>query len=185
LTTRRAVGLHLRLLSTYTELIERARTHDVPFFQFFLAPEKHRRLLEPSDEDRRRFLQQRPAFERVYIHSSYWTNPASGNPKIRALSEHIISRELHLAHSLQADAVIIHPGSATRHPHGLSNLQKKQNGMHFLVNLLNKITSGKKMPRILIENGAHANTSLCSDLKDFIRLKKFLRHPLTLTKKEK
>jgi len=163
----RVIGLHLRLTSTLTALIEKAIRLELPLFQSFLVVQESGKLLVPDAQDVQTFIALRQKyFKDVFMHGSYWINVAN----IRMNRHYNLQRELKLAHQLEYSHIILHPGSA-------KGAQLKSEGIDAVARVLNKIFSKTPHIRIVLENGAHGNLTVGSDLEDFKTILEKLKFP--------
>lgn len=164
---KREIGLHLRLKDSLTELVLRARELSLPFFQCFLVLQDTKRLIEPTQDDRDAFLQlRRNYFQHLYVHGSYWINLAGlENNGYRALL-----RELTLARSLEFTHLILHPGSA-------KGAQEKSQGIDALARALNRAMKHEQEIVFVLENTAHGNLCVGSDITDFRTLLEKIDQP--------
>lgn len=88
----------------------------------------------------------------------------------------MLAREIELAELLEVPALIVHPGSAVSDP-GTVLTDWKQQGIENVAHMLNSLLKNTNKVRILLENTAHGNKSIGSDLSDFIAIKKLLIEP--------
>lgn len=153
----RPIGLHLRVTSSFTALIEKALRLKLDIFQFFLVHEETMRLYVPEHDDMQNFLKLRRAhFKNVYVHGSYWINLAG----VSVTHHASLSRELRLAHSLECTDIILHAGSA-------KGGKNKREGIDAVARILNIILKEKFNIRIVLENSAHGRLTVGSDIEDF------------------
>ena len=176
---KRIIGLHLRLNNRYDALALHARDLKIQAFQFFLVPQKQKTYLPIRLDDQKRFCSLRQElFKSVFVHCSYWINLASGKPETVKISKGLLLKECSMAEQLAVHYVVLHPGSAKTQK-GNGFIQKKLNGIATLAQTLNEVLP-QTPSTILLENNAHGNATIGSDLHDFTRLKKQLGHPNNL-----
>jgi len=160
------VGTHIRMRYSLQELVERALSLHVPFFQCFFVPQETGKLLEFSDAEIREFLKARAHFDQLYCHISYWVNLSSlgknGYPQLR--------QEIMLAQQLEFTHVVLHAGSAK----GAVN---KQEGIDALAIALNNLFKKEPYINVLLENTCHSNLAVGSDIADFKHLLEKLDKP--------
>jgi deoxyribonuclease-4 len=154
---KRKIGLHLRLKNSLTELALHATELSLSFFQCFLVLQDTKRLIEPTQDDCAAFLvMRRKHFQELYVHGSYWINLAGlENNGYRALL-----RELTLARALEFTHLILHPGSA-------KGAQEKSQGIDALARALNRAMKHEREIVFVLENTAHGNLCVGSDITDF------------------
>ena len=172
------IGLHIRLEQCLLQVIKQARDFNVSSFQFFLtSPELKGKYINPCTATQKEFLDLKNLhFETAYIHSSYWINPATNKRTSALISKKMLYRELELAEKLEIPAIIVHPGSAVSDP-GTLLTDWKQRGIENAAHMLNNILKDNAKVKILLENTAHGNKAIGSDLNDFITLKSLLHEP--------
>lgn len=162
----RAVGLHLRLNKSIQDIAQRAIELKLPFFQCFFVWQFTGKLIHCTTEDITAFVSLRSHFEKIFLHGSYWVNLASaqhnGFPALK--------RELALAHKLEFTHIILHPGSAKGSTH-------YKQGVDILAKTLNMLLKQEERINVVLENTAHGNLTVGSDLTDFYELRQKLDQP--------
>jgi deoxyribonuclease-4 len=108
----------------------------------------------------------RPAFNRLYVHGSYWINLAN----ISRTKHHILTKELYWAKKLAFTHMILHPGSAKGAAH-------RQEGIDALVYALNGILKREHDIKIVLENTAHGKMSIGGDMLDFEQVLQKIDYP--------
>ncbi|MFH0897960.1 MAG: deoxyribonuclease IV [bacterium] len=173
------IGLHVRFKENFLDIVQQAQTYNINTVQFFLTPAiKHNmRYVSITEKIKEKFLHFKKEFSpNVYIHTSYWINPATGDSLNFQRTIQNLEREIKLAKLLDIRSLVLHPGSATHYdPTDDDPLCKKQ-GIKTISKILSHILQNTDNIEILLENTAHANHSIGSDLEDFILLKKELSH---------
>ncbi|HLB40269.1 MAG TPA: deoxyribonuclease IV [Candidatus Babeliales bacterium] len=155
------IGLHIRPAATLTATITTALELAVPLFQTFTPP-NHKRY---ADADLDQYLSlRRNHFQELYLHGSYWINLCRSDQR----NLNTIQRELRLARRLEFTHFIIHPGNAE---------QSRAAGIEILAQALNQLLAIPAPVKLVLENTAHGNYTVGSDLQDFAALKKLLRYP--------
>ncbi len=169
------IGLHVSIQENLTETARMARDMGLRSFQFFLVPSGAKDYFTITDEDREGFLKlRRDLFDQVYIHAAYWSNLASGKPNVRAVSKKLLAQEIKLATSIEADYIVLHPGSG-RTQRG-PNAHRK--GIEQLTRYLKEILDKTPGCGILLENSPHAGESIGGSLDDFAVIRELLGdHP--------
>jgi len=162
----RNIGLHLRLTTTLSALLEKAQAAGSPVMQCFFIPQGGSTYSTFTPEEIERCLALRPYFKELYLHASYWVNLA-GRYNNGWKPFH---RELELAKQLAFTHMVIHPGSAT-------GCTSKEEGIEYLARALNKIFEKEHEVKIVLENTAHANKCVGGDIQDFGKLLQLLDHP--------
>lgn len=167
---KRPVGLHIRLINSLAEAAEKALRLELPFFQCFFTAQTGK-LMHISDQEIALFLSHyRNQFSDLYLHGSYWINLAG----ITYNGYRAFQRELALAKKLSFTHMVLHPGSAT-------GAQHKREGIDAFAQSLNKILKYEHEIRLIIENTAHGNMNIGSDINDFKVLLELIDHPEKIT----
>jgi len=161
------VGVHIRMRSSLRELLERADSLNLPFFQCFFVPQETGKIIQISDAEQQEFLKVRRAqFNDLYCHISYWVNLASlgnnGFPQLR--------REITLAKRLEFTHFVLHAGTA-------KGAIDKIQGIDALAMALNNLFKRERDITILLENTCHAKLAIGSDILDFKQLLEKLDRP--------
>jgi deoxyribonuclease-4 len=142
------------------------------------VPQKSHSYVHITPQERNFFLKlRREFFSTLVIHSSYWINPATGDSENLKIAQTLIKKELAFVEQLEANFLIFHAGSAVGYPSALSPKAQHHSGILTLARVLNTITQNTLPFTILLENTAHAHSSIGSNLDDFTELKKHLTHP--------
>ncbi len=161
------IGLHVRLNNSIVPMAQQAIKMELPFFQCFLLLLTTNKLVAPSDQEIREFLAlRRDHFSALYLHGSYWINLAS----LENNGYHILRKELALAKRLEFTHLVLHPGSA-------KGAREKSEGIDALARMLNRLLFHEHTIKIILENTAHGNLSVGSDLEDFQQLLHKLDQP--------
>jgi deoxyribonuclease IV len=177
LNKRPLVGLHLKLESTLENLIKKAEYFPINIFQFFLVKEYTGKYPKLDNKDVKQYLRTRKKFDEIYIHSSYWINLASGKNIGYKTSQKILKKEIELSKKLLSNYLVLHPGSATKFKPTPQDPKCKLKGIENIVKALNDVLKTERYIKILLENTAHANKTIGSDLNDFKLIKERLDFP--------
>lgn len=153
---RQRLGTHIRMRSSLQELLQRADSLDLPFFQCFFVPQESGRLIKTTAYDIYQFLKIRRArFDDLFCHISYWVNLSSlGNNGFAQLR-----REILFAKRLEFTHFVLHAGTAK----GATN---KLQGIDALAAALNQLFDLEKDIVLLLENSCHGNLAVGSDIND-------------------
>jgi deoxyribonuclease-4 len=177
LNCNHSIGLHLRLKDTLADLVDEALNYRLSTFQFFLIKQKTEKYITLSSKEKDAFLKQRHSFGPLFVHSSYWINPASNNKAVFNLSKMLLKKELAMAQTLQIEYLVLHAGSAKGHLPTQEDVLAKKSGLAVLAKMLNSILKKDCSVTILLENSAHGKRTLGNDLMDFVELKALLDKP--------
>ncbi len=172
------VGLHLRLQNSLSELVQEAADLQLSSMQFFLVEQAEHQYVPLTTKDKKAFIEARNTFlQHVFIHSSYWINPASAKEDVFKVSGILLRKELRIAQSLDVPYLVLHGGSAKGYVATPEDPLAKQQGLDALARMLNLVLKNAKNTTILLENTAHGYRTLGNDLEDFAYLKKRLDFP--------
>lgn len=161
------VGLHMRLDGSLMALAQKALRLQLPFFQCFLVLLTTNKLIKLTPQQVDEFVEfRRRHFKQLYMHGSYWINLAS----LQYNGYGMFKKELALAKKLEFTHMILHPGSAK----GAQNVLE---GINALAQMLNKIMQEEQEITFVLENTAHGNMSVGSNLQDFKQLLEQLEQP--------
>lgn len=163
----RGIGLHIRITHTLTDLITKALRFQIPFFQCFFVQQTTGLLIQPDVLDVQEFLRvRRQHFNNLYVHGSYWVNLSS----IKSSHHRVLYRELEVAQKLEFTHMIVHPGSA-------KGARDRLEGIDALARTLNSVMRKNYGIKFILENTAHGNMAIGSDITDFKLLLEKLDDP--------
>jgi deoxyribonuclease IV len=161
------VGLHQRITTNLTELIQKAIRLKLPLFQFFVTDKKTGQVLKPRSEDVQSFLSYRRAyFNNLYLHSSYFINLADPERSYHPL----LQRELRLAKKLECSHIILHAGA-------VRSIEEKRSGIDAVARMMNLLFKRESNIQFLLENSAFGPLSIGSDIKDFSQILNSINYP--------
>jgi len=162
----RSIGLHLRLGSSLSDLLEKAKRLGSPIVQCFFITQSDNKYATFSEEEVEKCKALRPYFKEMYLHASYWVNLAG----CRANGWRAFCREIAFAKAVGFTHIVIHPGSAT-------GCESKEKGITSLARALNAILKVEHDIKIVLENTAHAGKTVGGSLKDFKVLLEQIEQP--------
>jgi deoxyribonuclease-4 len=159
--------VHIRLTGSIVEVALKAKQYNVRFFQCFFVLQATGKLAHFSTKEIQEFVQlRRTYFDQLYLHGSYWINLASSyNAGIASLE-----RELAYAKQLEFTHIILHPGSA-------KGFKTRLDGIDILAHHLNQLLKKERDIQFVLENTAHGNVSVGSDITDFAVLLQKMEEP--------
>jgi len=153
----REVGLHLRLQDSLDDIIEKAMQHNLSFFQCFFIQNSTGKRIQVSDHDVAAFRRYRTQhLNHLYVHGSYWINLSDTTRQ----NHPALKYEMSLAKRLSFTHIVLHPGSRAVH-------EKKMQGIDALARSLNVLSKSESDIGIVLENTAHGDRSIGSDISDF------------------
>lgn len=163
----REIGLHLRLQGSLASVIEKVEQYDLSLLQCFFIQGNTGRRIQVSDQDVKTFERYRAQrFNHLYVHGSYWINLSDTTRYHHPALNH----EIDLAKRLSFTHIVLHPGSIAVH-------EKKMDGIDAIARALNRLLKKERDVSIVLENTAHGNRSIGSDMNDFALLLKKLDCP--------
>lgn len=168
------VGLHLPFKNGLVSLIDQAIDLELSHFQFFLT--NGNRYAPITNADIRYFNAFRHRFSSLFIHSSYWINPATGIQKSLAISRRLMLKEISYAQRLEVPYLVLHAGTAKGY-HALSHITPRMLGIDTVARFINGIFKLRPNVTILFENTAHGGNSIGSNIEDFHLLKEKINYP--------
>ena len=148
-------------------VLDKAIKYEVPFFQCFLVSTSSRQHIRATDADIEQFMQQRrQRFQQLFVHGSYWINLADTRRSYHPTLMH----EVALAKKLSFTHMILHPGSARAS-------DKKMHGIDAVVRTLNSVMHAERDLIFVLENTAHGDRSVGSDIRDFGLIMQKINYP--------
>lgn len=164
---KQRLGLHLRIEDSLLQTTLLAMRLQLPFFQCFFVSQKTGKYITIGTPDYKEYVYFRNQyFSRLYAHATYWINIA--NPLYNA--QKILLSEIELAKRFEFTHLILHPGSAPRDVDRLV-------GIETIARTLNLVLKSEKQIQLVLENTAHGNNSIGSDIADFTLLLSKLDFP--------
>lgn len=167
MSVERYIGVHMRVYQNLFDTFVRAHELQLPIFQFFLLDQQSRKHLHLRSSERARCATQQQFFKATYVHGAYWINVCAQEA---AGSLYLLRKELRWTADLQAPYYILHPGA-------FSSSATKEQGIDNLVRVLNAAVDEFSSVTILLENTAHGNRAIGSDLHDFALIRAQLNKP--------
>lgn len=161
------IGVHMRVYGDLFDTFIRAQELQVSIFQFFLLDQESRKHLQLRSSERARCAQKQQFFKATYVHGAYWINVCAQEA---AGSLYLLRKELRWTTDLQVPYYILHPGA-------FSSSATKAQGIDNLVRVLDCMADEFPTVTILLENTAHGNRAIGSDLNDFGLIRTQLKKP--------
>ncbi len=155
----RTIGLHLRINESLTHTARHAKALGLRSFQCFVTLDTAGKFFSPTDDDIAQFCQLQNQFDALFLHASYYINPAS----CRRTHHPILEREIKFAKRLKVPYLILHPGVA-------SNRECISQGIEALARVINCVHKQHKEITLVLENTAHGNRAVGSDFKHLKQL---------------
>jgi len=161
------IGLHLRLENSLVRVAAQAIALEMTTFQSFLmVPTHDGTLYVPSDREITQFRKLcEKRFTTLYAHAPFWLNLA--DPTRSSLDG--LWRQVLLAQRLGFTHLIVHPGSSVQ--------ASKSDGIAMVARTLNALFRKKSSVTVLLENTAHGNRSVGSDIHDLSLIRALLDKP--------
>lgn len=161
------VGLNLRLITNFEDLIAQAKRLNLSSFQAFVTFHETGNYITSSHEMFKRFARHKKDIE-LYVHGSYKINLASTVHSRN--SYYFLKKELELTKRLDSSHLVIHPGSTEV---GKTNEQ----GVDAIVKNLNELFKKGNFPTLLLENVAFGNRCIGGSLEDLALIRSKLDKP--------
>ncbi len=171
------IGLHIRLKEGLAQVAQEALNFNLSHFQFFLTPSPKSAYINIGPERENFLMLKQNHFQSLFLHSSYWINPATGKAAGFAASKGLLRKEQAIAQKLEIPFLVVHGGVAKDHPTTPEDPQAKKAGIQTLAKTLNHLVKQESTVQILLENCAHGNRTIGNDFNDFLALKQELDQP--------
>lgn len=165
------LGIHLRIDKSYSKVLEQALALGLTSCQFFFVAHTTGKYVTLTNSDQKKFLALKEECTSVVAHSSYWINPATGNTYSAQASKGLLKKEITLAKKLGIPTIVLHAGNAKGFPTHKKDPFNHQQGIKAVASLINEVLKKETDITLLIENTAHGNKAICSDLNDFVTLR--------------
>jgi deoxyribonuclease IV len=160
------IGLHLRVNDSLATVAQHALQLSMPFFQSFLHIPLDNSFRLPSEYEITHFRKIcGQHFSSLYAHGSFWLNLADYTQS----SHDGLWRQILLAQRLGFTHFIVHPGSFV--------YGTKKQGIEMVARTLNKLFSKELSVQVVLENTAHGNRAVGSDLSDLYAIRTLLNKP--------
>lgn len=156
------VGMHIRLTTGLQDVLDRAQQLQMPWFQSFLINQKNECVLI-SDEQKKDIFARMQAFEKRYVHASYWINLC--NPSSRAFDKALYECEFGL--QLGFTHMVLHPGAVLKK-------QGRQKALEVLARNITKLLQRFPELTVLLENAAHKKRAIGGSLVELAQLKNMI-----------
>jgi deoxyribonuclease-4 len=161
------IGLHLRVTDSLLAVAQRAVALELPHFQSFLmGRDGDDQLIMPSDREITQFRKIcEKRFSHLYAHAPFWLNLA--DPARSSLEG--LWKQVQLAQRLGFTHLIMHPGSSVR--------ASRQEGIAMVAWTLNELLKKQFSLTLVLENTAHGNKAVGSDITDLALIRELLDKP--------
>jgi len=145
--------------------LERARELGCSTMQIFSHNPRGWFVRGKETEEIKRFIETRRKYDisPVFIHASYLINLSSANRELALKSQEMILHELDVADSLEADYVVLHPGSASGDPQE----KARERAITSLSEIARKRVWGAGL---LLENTAGARGDISSRIEEIAEI---------------
>jgi len=163
----RNIGLHLRFEDSFLDVVEHAALSGITSIQCFFMYSATGKRVEPTYQQIQKFKRlKRDYFHSLYVHGAYWINLADTarayHPALR--HEMLVAKKLGFSH------LVLHPGA-------YPPTSNKEQGIDAIARSLDTITRHEKELTVVLENTAHGNRAIGSNIHDFGRILEKLEHP--------
>lgn len=147
----RSVGLHLRIDQSLAHTAGLAHQLGMRSFQCFISLHASGKCFMPDEDDIDKFIQLRPYFDSLFLHASYYINPAS----CTRTNHPILEREVAMAERLNIPYLILHPGSVL-------SVDDISDGIDALARVIDTIHRRQDTVSIVLENTAQDSRAVGS-----------------------
>lgn len=172
------LGFNIRLTESFEQLIQDATELELECLQFFLLKPKKSDYIRLTAKDKLLFNDYVKKFKPlVFIHSSYWINPAAYKKDAFAASRKMLKKEIKMAQALGIKYLVLHPGSSKGFVATEADPQAKKQGLTKLAKMLDSVLKNVDDVMILLENTGHGNRTLGNSLDDFKFLLETIKQP--------
>lgn len=172
------LGLNVRFETSFEDMIAQATRLKLTCLQFFLVKPKTGDYIRLLAKDKALFEEYKKAFNPdVFIHSSYWVNPAAFKKEAFAASRQILRKEIKMAQALGIKYLVLHPGSSKGFAATDTDPDAKIAGLTKLAKMLDSVLKNVDDISILLENTGHGNRTLGNTFDDFKFLLEIIKHP--------
>lgn len=150
----RTVGLHLRIDQSLTHTAQLAHALGMRSFQCFISLHASGKCFLPDSDDIISFNQLRANFDALFLHASYYINPASCTRTYHP----ILEREVAIAQKLHIPYLILHPGMAVHNDHISASIDA-------LARVIDAIHRAQDQVSIVLENTAQDARAIGSNFE--------------------
>jgi deoxyribonuclease-4 len=148
------IGAHVSTAGGLVQAHQRGVERDCDAIQVFNQSPRQWRPTRWKDEDVAEFLElmRGGPIESVTIHAVYLINPATKDKGMRAKSAASLIHALRMGDEINADGVVVHPGSTVGEPHG--------EALPRVGEMVKEALAESERCRLLLENTAGAGNTL-------------------------
>jgi deoxyribonuclease-4 len=171
--TARRIGIHTSTAGGVHNAAERAYRLGCNTLQIFSSSPRQWTPYEVKADDVAEMIRLRQKYDLkpLVIHANYLVNLAGGNPEFHARSVAAFRGEIERALSLQAEYLVLHPGSFR----GATREEGLHRAAHGIAQAADKLDLRAGNLRILIENTAGSEFSLGGSFEQVAELVQLLR----------
>jgi deoxyribonuclease-4 len=172
--TARRIGIHTSTAGGVSNAAERAYRLGCNTFQMFSSSPRQWKPYELAPQQQKQMVRLRAKYDLrpLVIHANYLVNLAGGNSEFRAKSIAAFRGEVERALALQAEFLVLHPGSFRG--------GSREEGLQRVAQAIEQATDGLDLKagrlRILIENTAGSEYSLGGNFEQVAELLYLLRN---------
>jgi deoxyribonuclease-4 len=166
--TSRRIGIHTSTAGGVANAAERAYRLGCNAFQIFSSSPRQWKPYELAPQQQREMVRLRAKYDLrpLAIHANYLVNLAGGNPEFHAKSIAAFRGEVERALALQAEFLVLHPGSFRG--------GSREEGLQRVAIAIEQAADGLDLPagnlRVLIENTAGSEFSLGGNFEQVAEL---------------
>lgn len=148
----RTVGLHLRIDHSLTHTARFAHELGMRSFQCFVSLQANGKCFVPDQDDVQNFNAMRSHFDTLFLHASYFINPASCS----RTHHPILQKEIEIATQLNIPYLILHPGMAVHNDYVDESIDA-------LARVIDAVHGTQELVSIVLENTAQESRAIGSN----------------------
>lgn len=161
------IGLHIRIINSLVDVAQQAIELQLPFFQSFIIRRNGKHCIWPTPYEEATFRALcNHRFTTLFAHGAFWINLSH----TRYDNAYALGRELACVRRLGFTHLVVHAGSAT-------GSTDRNAGIDALVRTINTVMRYEREIILVLENTAHGNLSVGSNIDDFAQVRQKLTHP--------
>lgn len=158
------IGSHLSISKGYEAMGKEALTIGANTFQFFTRNPRgsKAKAIDPEDVERLIYIMNENQFAKVLAHAPYTLNPCSDKPQTREFAKLVMEDDLKRMEYLPHNYYNFHPGSHVG--------QGIDNGIEYIIDLLNDILKPEHTTTILLETMSGKGSEVGSNFEELKRI---------------
>lgn len=161
---RRSIGSHLSPLGGFTGMVRTMDQIGATTFQYFSRNPRGSQKRADDHSDIEAYLRTREERKLgpILAHAPYTLNPASATEKVRDFAQLVLTEDLRSMELIPGNYYNFHPGSHVG--------QGVDQGIHWIIESLNRVTDQELSTRILLETMAGKGTEIGRSFEEIARI---------------